>query len=676
MIQEMSLNPAMLVALSLIGALACSPTAVAADAVVNSVPSHQPVILEVFLDRSLLNGALQASPTDIWTDPQAHAAIAEITLQVERLWEQNGEPWAELLAHGTFLHYVALASATESQAQAIRLDVGDAAPRVLAHFKDLEFGRAANDAVPSQVIHGVVGFLSGRLFLGMSGSALYLGTRDEIGMLTPQAPANLPPCRIRIDFAPGLQMLLDHAKQSASADPHPPWIAACLPDIGTMRPQAELSCSAGPSGWTSTTEITGTGHLPLHAISAQIGKAASAHPQILLACGLDAAPAMALADLAHDVPGLSMLLGVVATQGTGDLLVQGSWSSGFIPEVSLAVLVKDPAAASRALSTACDAVSGSSVPLEQDVRGWHAPYPLGLLSATIVGNRLVIATSDVLALAVARNDNTQMQWPENDTLALRLDLPELGKRWLPFAYQLAQGRSGSLGNDPLSVLETLTWAMQQQAISIHDLAQSGFGGLFENHRLKELFPQGVEAGLSASLSVYSLDPKLARPRDPTAPPERLLLLRVQDGYRIFSPRSREEVLHSQQQVHEDLLHYTLESGPALELMPLVQVPPQATISSTWLPPLAVAISHLNPYLCDLHLRKDSLSAQDQGLPLMPMIMFVSGVIQNECISMDREMKQQRTRMIDRMNARAFAVPAAPGAPGAKVQAKPAGRADF
>jgi len=282
----------------------------------------------------------------------------------------------------------------------------------------------------------------------------------------------------------------------------------------------------------------------------------------------------------------------------------------------------------------------------------------------------VLATSDALATAAGTRQRAQLPgpWAADVAVAIRLDLPVLASRWLPFAYQLAAGQEGDLGFDPLDPVSSLmAFYLSQPGLP----PQQALAMLSSSASFRSLLPTDQTAATAAGL--YHLDPAGPEVQAHPAMTDHRLVLRTDGGYVLIAPHGHRKTLATLAALQAELLGFTLEDGVAAEHLPLLTVPPRAHFSSRWLPPIPVVLAHLRPYACDVHVDNGQVQAHESGLPVLPLVALALGSLEVDNLNDQLAIDAQHDRMLERQEAKAAAqlnAQAPARAQGAKPAASP------
>jgi len=639
-----------------------------------SMAAPNPPLYDLSIERPFLDGLVTTPPFDLWGDPKAQAAVQEFTLQLSRLLDQEGLPLVPILMHGTLLHVRANAD-QQVAIENLRIDAGTVCPALTTIFQaSLLDDSWSNQPSPpdAATIDEITGRLKHRLLVGMRQQSVYIGDPAFIGQLLHDLPNGTPAYSFTADYTQGARLLARSAREAPAQDPVKAMVAAWLPDAATCQPLATVAVDTGPAGWSDRCTVSGLGRLPLHALDPQVAAAFQDHEQMSLAVALNPVVFAALARGLGDEPIEGKLYQLLSQYGTGDLLVQGGWSSGLIPDLTVVALLAQPEACLPDLGAAVSVLGGSPSTLTGTAHAWSIPCATGPLTLAIYGQRLVLATSDALATAAGTHNRAQPQaaWAADVALAVRLDLPVLGAHWLPFAYQLAAGQECDLGFDPLDQLASLMelYQMQPGFPVQQELTLLASSGLVRRFLEKDQDPL-------ASLGLYHLDPASNQAQAHPSPAHHLLVVRTAAGYALIAESGGRRTQATLAAVQAALAGYTLDGGVAAEHLPLLIAPPRSHFSSRWLPPIPAVVSHLRPYACDVHVDHGVVRGHESGLPLLPLLAVALASLEVDNLNEQLALDAQHDQMLQRQDAKAAAAvqqqpPAPPPAPGATPAASP------
>ena len=637
-----------------------------------SLVAPTPPLYELSIERAFLDGLLTTPPFDLWRDPRAQAAVQEFTLQISRLLDQEGMPLVPILEHATLFRVRANAD-DQVAVENCRIDTGSLTASLTALLQGIVLDTSwSNQPSPpdAATVDGITGRMRHRLLVGQRQQSVYIGDPAFIGQLVQDLPNGTPPYAFSADYTQGARLLARSAREAPPQDPRKAMVAAWMPDAATCHPVASVTVDTGPAGWADRCVVSGLGRLPLHPIDAQLAAAFQDHAQMSVAAGLTPAVFAALAASLGDEPIEGALYPLLAQYGTGDVLVQGGWSSGLIPDLTVVTLLTQPEACLPALAAAVTALHGTVSSVSGTTHAWSIPCATGPVTLAVFGRRLVLATSDALASTAGSRTRTQppAPWAGDVTVAVRLDLPVLATHWLPFAYQLAAGQEGDIGIDPLDPLSSLMQLYQTQPhlAPQQELTLLGSSGLVHSLLLKD-------QGAVAALGLYLLDPASVQAQAHPSPASHLLALHTAAGYVLILPSGQRTTLTSLVAVQTALAGYTLEGGTPAESLPLLSIAPRPHFSSRWLPPLPVVLAHLRPYACDVHADQGLVQAHETGLPLVPLLTVALASLDVDNLNEQLALDGQHDRMLERQEAKAaaqLAAPAPAAAPGAKPVAPP------
>jgi len=639
-----------------------------------SMPAPTPPLYDLSITRAFLDGLVTTPPFDIWRDAKAQAAVQETSLQMTRLLGEDGLPVVAVLTTSTALHVRGNAS-TAAAAESVRIDAGASCAALQSFLESTQLdSRSWNSANAPDgcVIDDIVGRKKGDLFVGRRAGAVYLGDPAFIGELVHDLPNGTPSFSFAADYTSGTRILERSDRESPANDPDKALFAVLMPDAASCHPQLRIAVETGPAGWKDRCDLTGFGRPPVRALDPQLATAFQDHQQISLA--LAVAPAF-FAAVAGELGGAEPIEGglypLLAHFGTGDVLVQGGWSSGMMPDVTVVALLAQADTCVPALGSAIVALGGTATSLGGTAHAWNLPSSIGPLTLAVYGRRLVVATSDALAstAGTANADHAQPPWAAHVAVAVRVDLPALGSHWLPFIYQLAAAQESDVDNDPLDPLTSLVLFAQGQPALRQQQQMRAL--LAMNVAFRKLFPGDPEQGLAASIDFYRLDPASMQAQSHQATDPRFLIIRTDAGFVLVSSSTGiRRQLPNLAAVQAALAGYVLDSGVAVEHLPLITLPPRAHFSKRWLPPVPVALAHLRPYSCDLLVQEDVMQLRENGLPFLPLIAVAFGSDETETLSDDLAMDAQRTLMLQRQEAKQAAVQLQPPAPAPGIKPTP------
>jgi hypothetical protein len=403
-----------------------------------------------------------------------------------------------------------------------------------------------------------------------------------------------------------------------------------LADRGLAPPLRGLTSLAARRGWQD---------LPWR--PARAGRLLSTGPHdIVLAPSLDADAAIVSEGLAE----LGRRSGLPLVELVdGDVLVEADWHQGPIPSFRAIVGLRSAADASRLLA-ACAQAQGWAV----DGAGYAIASPVGLISLRQDGDRLLLASTVELLDAKPRDEAL----PAGCSLRLSLDLPSLGRAWLPLAMDLlgrqrrrlepgpwfwlsSLAAQGSLQTDDLrggKPFDIYTWN-GKSTIQVAALAHI-FG--------RDNLPAQVNRGMAGYIR-----------RTGQGTTELAIVLRSAEGFVCYASdderwqdqgrlpgapgapvRMRggkteadwdwqaERAAHSftRADLDQRLAGWAHLAGPGLDALPVVEIPAPVIFDRSWLPPVDAVIRNL-PSRHELLLKPvtGGVVIDEEGLPLLPLL---------------------------------------------------------
>ncbi len=266
-----------MVAPVVLAALACCPGR-GLDAA-DDVPE-----LDTWIDRAWVEGAFATPPLDVYADPRAASALAEVRLQLDRFTRLALHlPLADAVAA---TRYLRLQIFRTGPGESVRANMVVGAGAAAEHWCDW-FELQNNDQHPKPATCGpCTGVISARGdFIGTHGGDFVIGESAHVPVIAASpvlAPAPAP-LVVRCSGAVVATMLASDAAM-------PPNIAALasalLPVPASAAPMLEAEMDPG-GGWTSSIAVRGIGASALRPLSARLGAAVRPGEQLTVALGAD-----------------------------------------------------------------------------------------------------------------------------------------------------------------------------------------------------------------------------------------------------------------------------------------------------------------------------------------------------------------------------------------------------
>nr|MBA3709734.1 hypothetical protein [Planctomycetota bacterium] len=413
--------------------------------------------VQLVVDRDALQaGAKTAKMTSMWWDAGAKPSLEYAAKQLDLLLDAKPAPAADLAAglHSVDLAvYAAGADDPDPRLARFALMLRD------VHAKDLA---AAIVARIDRAAAGSVGPFTGggnaQWAAGSVGSVLAFGDRKALAHLAEKGVSSADlsaqgPAWLTCDFAPTLEIakLLEADGISYGLDP-------LLPKWRTEAPTMTLSAAPKGEEWTGTIDFKAA-NLPVHAIAPAIANLGTSSCHVRIAAGLE--PTMVsglfsnLMSVREDrelTQMLGMSIGEATGMFTGDVLLMVD-ASGLIPQGSVVLALKpgrDPSALIRNLA---NAFQGQAMDVPGASSAFLLDTKIGPWGIAYANDRLVFGNDQELGQKLLSGAAGNAPIPAGKALVVDLDLPLIGKQWLPLAYRLLGSARLEFGPDPARDLQ-------------------------------------------------------------------------------------------------------------------------------------------------------------------------------------------------------------------------------
>lgn len=318
---------------------------------------------------------------------------------------------------------------------------------------------------------------------------------------------------------------------------------------------------------------------------------------------------------------------------SGDLLLAVRWTEGPIPAVTLVNVASDTSALPALIEQASADVGAPFAPtqLEGATQAWQMSTPIGLILIGVAGDRVVIGNqleAVQSALSVAFREPAQPVM-----MSATIDWPDLGQRFLPLVWEQAAHLNETLSRDPLAMAGWDLWEIHDHAHSMAQrdpnaakpttvaglLTQAGAGD-----NIVALMPGADTAAKTAALDTHVQVWQVAEGGDPHLPPA--LVMRDNTGYIIVSDVIGNPARGlSPEQIPEMLDGMVHRLGPSLADLQSITLPPMATISSQWLPPLEAVIDHLPEWSLTITQDSGLIQAEELGMPVFTTVAGIAAI---------------------------------------------------
>ncbi len=380
--------------------------------------------------------------------------------------------------------------------------------------------------------------------------------------------------------------------------------------------------------------------LPWRPVRTDLNRASGPH-DLVLTVGLDPTD-----------PGLSSLLAEilpahpVAEILSGDLLVEADWHAGPLPTFRAVLGLRKADAATKAVERLAAAQNWKR---STDGKDWTILSPIGLLTLRQDRDRLLLVSDPTWFEAKPEGKPVST----GAALCLRLDLPSLGKAWLPIAMGMLVGQRRYVEHGPWfwnNVVAT------EAGFSISDNVKKGFHTPSPSRILswnsiysleercpafmanlamifgREDFSRRVDQGLAIWTQRIG-DPPKAHPSQRHA----TIIMRIAEGFVCYSSDTPQGVTpwdyeterrnhtFTRAELDRRLVGWTRYAGPDLDALPLVTIPAPVVFDQTWLPPLDAILRHL-PSRHEITIRplmsggaKMGIAIEEVGLPILPLV---------------------------------------------------------
>jgi hypothetical protein len=588
-------------------------------------------------DRAALDALISVAPLDLWSDAQAAAWRRHVTAQAALIAaDLDTPPFDRVLAHSRALLFHGWWGPDPLHTEhdiAIILDAGDAAPAMRTWLQQ--------DLVPLHGDEHSVGPFAGRgdenLFAGWAGNVLALGGArrfEELPTSQPRGPGSSL-AHVALD----LGAVWPKAVALAEAEGASEALAGGLRGWNEHAPRVRVELGAAEGVAVGQTLIDGLPELPLRAVAPALLKRARPGQQVSLA--LAVAPqrlealALAIAVLSDGAlaekpypearaaverqaaAALGAPLPELSRVFAGDLLVQGGWSAGPLPQVAVTATLADRAAAKRLLEGAAARLGGTPADAPGADLAVSFPAPVGTVVAALAGDLLVVANDPGAAADALAAKDAAAVFDRGGCLLARVDLPSLARQWLPLLYAQAANLRVPLGSSPLSSIVTLAWQVNAltQANSDTENTLSQLRGLASQpwlaRPLQRLWPElKPEEVPERAMAVHRDDGGHLR-----------IVLRANDGFVVLGENDWNEVpaAVAKAALPGRLEGFTRIWGPEPAALAALTLPERAVLDQRALPPLPALLAHLRPWRLDVELSGGAMRVSERGLPLATII---------------------------------------------------------
>lgn len=582
------------------------------------------VDLELVIAPGLRPAALAVPPLSLIEDPAAALSIAHVRRQLtaldRELCDDVGLLPAMMQLNGAVFQ---VGKRRGSQFDwlldhaALVFDCGPAA-------EDLAQGMDTTIAEIGERAHwsGFAGYaFDPDMFVGRAGGLVVLGQRPLLAAPVQRlAELQAAPADPRI----GLTWHLGGLFAGLAPGEHP------LLDelLGAWRggsPNVRVCAVPAADGWQGRVLIEDLGRLPLTVLDPDIAAAARSGWSITLGLHLEPSTVQhALAALGgSDWWTRAQLTPELLRQFTGDGLLQAGWIVGPFPTGAVLLRLHDGNEAAEALAAWADSF-GAGVKARADAdQAFSLMTAAGEILIARNGARLVVGTDPGLSAAWLAGAPGDSPLAADHIAQLVLDLPTVARQWLPLAWAAVDGVHEALVDDPLAMIDELVWELRETLRRVTPPA-SVSEALASPESLRHFFP-GADLALAidAACALYVPDPPL--PIDPETPPSARLVLHFPAGFALFDGTERHTGLDPAA-LDAQLQGWVRLLGPEPAALVQVEEPTTVVFDHRWLPPLAVALTHVPTYHLAVTNTDFALRCDERGLPLASLATIAVALI--------------------------------------------------